>query len=287
MELTELCSSKLERIQKIKCAEIFLCVKLKKWEFVCFYCTNSIYNTPLDFVLHLESHYNLENDESDYEDLEAIHDISRLPDIADEGSQKDEQDTFPSELVKRSPGLVPDMKQVNSEEINISFEKCLPTSEECQKAQEMMWVSAYYKKKLQHEVNISDGDPVFTSYSCDICHETFSDKFGIARHFKIGHKRMKCKYCAKTFNSRYAMSLHSIRHEKKSGDDPNFYCTICTRRFKEERSLGFHMRKHNGEEKAYICEICQKKFTRSSTLRASYGESLVDCTTDALFLLEN
>lgn len=240
----------LEKTGKIKCAEIYRNIIQKSWEFSCLYC-DFAFDAAIDFAMHLENHFNLENNILDEDnkdsDIEDVHETST--NLQDDVKEEPEElsDTFSEEIEIKA---ISKSKEKTNPEGSIKYDE----SEEADMPKQRYPV-AY--------------EAVFPNYTCDICNKIFPSKPKIGHHLKYDHdkKSTKCRYCDKKFRSKYHLGKHQKRHENEEAKGSFYQCKICTRRFREERGLVYHLRKHSGEEKAYICEICEKTFTRSSTLR--------------------
>lgn len=238
------CDDSFEGTGKIKCAEIYRNITEKRWEFSCLYC-NELFDTAIDFVLHLENHFKIEND--------ILNEDSEDSDIVD--------------VIETSDNYQDDIKEEPDQVSDSLFEKIVIKTNPEGFIEHDESEEAETPKKNR---SVAD-EVVFPNYSCDICSKVFPTKPKISRHLKYDHdkKSTKCRYCEKMFRSKYQLGKHQKRHENEGAKGSLYQCKICTRRFRDERGLVYHLRKHSGEEKAYICEICEKTFTRSSTLRVS------------------
>lgn len=246
---------------KIKCAEIFRCTKSNQWKFSCFLCIES-FEAILDFVSHLENHFTSDEELPPIEIkpdnvIEHLKPANNLP-----------ADTIPLEnSTDTADHCDPGEPSIgNDANVGSSF-----TIEQQQQHGEWLNAKSISEPNSKRKYSVKarflpkSYELSFSSYTCDICQQELPDKHAIYKHLLGEHKRTKCKYCDKRFNSQSQLTKHQQRHENAS----KYQCDICARRFRDERGLTFHMRKHSGEKSPYICDICQKTFTRSSTLRVS------------------
>lgn len=247
-------STAYKETDKIKCAEIFRYTKSKQWEYACYLCTKSI-ETIIEFVSHLEEHFTSDDEAPSIQPkiVDIIHSLPTEAIVTERGIAS-----------PRCVGPGPANANEDSEDSNRTAKIQLSDDE---------WPSdkstSEPKSKRKYSVKArflpEPYESNFSSYTCDICLKQLPDKHAIYKHLLGEHKRTKCKYCDKRFNSQSQLSKHQTRHENKT----EYQCEICARRFRDERGLTFHMRKHSGEKNPYICDICEKTFTRSSTMRVS------------------
>ncbi|XP_077290771.1 uncharacterized protein LOC143914430 [Arctopsyche grandis] len=120
------------------------------------------------------------------------------------------------------------------------------------------------KKKTDRQIDQTD-DAVsnsITTYNCDLCEATFSNKRALIKH-KQSHisKPYFCEICQKNFNSEYA---HKISHD--SGRQ--FQCEICAKIFLRAATLRTHLLVHNNVL-PFRCTHpgCEKEFPLNSRLK--------------------
>ncbi|KAM3934550.1 zinc finger and BTB domain-containing protein 11 [Leptodactylus fuscus] len=117
-------------------------------------------------------------------------------------------------------------------------------------------------------------------HKCKECDMVFQRKYALIMH-SVKHDQMKefrCPLCKKEFQYRASLRAHLIRHARKT--DPatveteaikgmtkrQYICDICGRTLPKMSSLRLHMLKHTGV-KPHACQVCQKTFTHKHGLK--------------------
>ncbi|GFT65967.1 zinc finger protein with KRAB and SCAN domains 8 [Trichonephila clavipes] len=124
-------------------------------------------------------------------------------------------------------------------------------------------------------------DSAAKTYSCDLCRNTFSNEYILARHHlvhtvekpydcyvcgkKFREKPYDCDVCGKKFSKKFNLKEHTRIH---TGEMP-YDCDECGKKFNRKSILKEHVRIHTGE-KPYDCDECGKKFNRKSSLNVHY-----------------
>ncbi|XP_044729120.1 zinc finger protein 184-like [Chrysoperla carnea] len=126
---------------------------------------------------------------------------------------------------------------------------------------------------------------------CGICHKTFYDRHTLRRHIKTVHqdtRPFKCTLCPKSFHDERILRIHMVTHtgERRYKCDvqgcsrtytqstplaqhklkchsnnvseiTKFKCKICSKAFKQKKTMEEHLRFHSGVR----CTKCNKSFT--------------------------
>ena len=99
---------------------------------------------------------------------------------------------------------------------------------------------------------------------CAACGQTFRDRSGMKKHYKVfhmGQKDHKCDQC----ENEYSSKVHLKRHIEAAHMDLCFQCDFCTKVFKSSVDLKEHeKREHSGV--AIPCPTCNKKFIQQRNL---------------------
>ena len=112
---------------------------------------------------------------------------------------------------------------------------------------------------------ISDGnnsEDKVTSYTCNICEETFKNHSQYKTHklscTKIP-KKFVCSKCSKGFTARCYLSQHfDFKHTNKP---KKYYCKPCNKYFELEKTMKEHNRQlHNDGDYKYLCDFCSRGF---------------------------
>ena len=99
---------------------------------------------------------------------------------------------------------------------------------------------------------------------CEACGQTFRDKSGMKKHFKVHHMGQKDHKCDQCENE-YASKVHLKRHIEAAHMEMNFFCDFCSKEFKTSVDLKEHeKREHSGI--AIPCPKCNKKFIQQRNL---------------------
>ncbi|XP_033985611.1 serine/arginine repetitive matrix protein 2-like isoform X1 [Trematomus bernacchii] len=100
---------------------------------------------------------------------------------------------------------------------------------------------------------------------CPQCGKGFVYSFGLTKHLKMVHRRIKpfvCQICQKGFFTKRDVEAHLRMH---TGEKP-FHCNLCEKKFARRVELNIHLRWHNGE-KRHWCSYCGKGFLDSNNLK--------------------
>ncbi|KAK3739522.1 hypothetical protein QZH41_016194 [Actinostola sp. cb2023] len=87
------------------------------------------------------------------------------------------------------------------------------------------------------------------SYSCEICHSTFTKSTSLKAHLlkHTGERKYRCDTCTKTFFSSSSLKIHVRVH---TGDRP-FTCKECPRKFSDPSNFNKHKRWHT-KQKSHV-----------------------------------
>ncbi|KAJ7408147.1 Zinc finger and BTB domain-containing protein 11 [Willisornis vidua] len=119
------------------------------------------------------------------------------------------------------------------------------------------------KKMKQPKRDTTENNEVEAQHKCTECGMVFQRRYALIMH-TLKHERSKeykCPVCGKTFTYKHGLKMHLALHEVQK----QFKCDLCEKSFVTKRSLQEHMSIHTGESK-YHCSICGKSFHRASGL---------------------
>lgn len=120
------------------------------------------------------------------------------------------------------------------------------------------------KRSLEIHVDNHEGRKVNTAM-CNVCDKAFYDASSLNKHVKTVHmdyKPFPCTMCDRRFSENKTLVEHLRVH---TGERP-FACEVCGKTYKRASELNFHLRKHNGEVNLN-CPECGKGFMRMGQLR--------------------
>uniref|UniRef100_A0A8C5LVQ5 Zinc finger and BTB domain containing 11 n=1 Tax=Leptobrachium leishanense TaxID=445787 RepID=A0A8C5LVQ5_9ANUR len=124
-----------------------------------------------------------------------------------------------------------------------------------------------------------EGSKVETEHKCYECGMVFQRRYALImhsmKHDKI--KEFKCPLCTKEFQYKASLRAHLIRHARRPDvcvpesaieghTKRQFICDICGRTLPKLYSLRLHMLRHTGV-KPHACTICEKTFTHKHGLK--------------------
>ena len=96
-------------------------------------------------------------------------------------------------------------------------------------------------------------------FKCSKCPQSFNFETHLKAHF-VKHSLSKqppdlfCDQCDQVFHTRSALSYHKAKHVKSE-----YPCNQCTKSFKSDFGLKYHLKIHNNEA-PYLCDDCGQKF---------------------------
>ncbi|XP_028301530.1 axoneme-associated protein mst101(2)-like isoform X2 [Gouania willdenowi] len=100
---------------------------------------------------------------------------------------------------------------------------------------------------------------------CPQCGKGFVYRYGLAKHIRMVHSRIKpfvCQICNKSYATRQDVESHTRSH---TGEKP-FSCEFCEKRFIRRVQLNMHLRRHLGERR-FWCPECNKGFMDMSNMK--------------------
>ncbi|KAF8770538.1 Zinc finger protein 26 like protein [Argiope bruennichi] len=105
------------------------------------------------------------------------------------------------------------------------------------------------------------------NFKCEICFKTFASLTTMNRHIKkhSSKEKLSCYQCSKTFADKTGFQKHIKMHE--ISNYTNFKCSICEKKFPEEKLLNEHILAFHDFFKKYPCSICKRRFKNSYHLR--------------------
>ena len=125
-------------------------------------------------------------------------------------------------------------------------------------------------------------------YTCDECGKSFEKENKLQKHLRIherakeqqdtNFKRFLCHICSKTFRQNTGLMFHMRTH---TGYKPHV-CKYCGRGFTSNSNCINHERTHTGD-RPFVCHFCSAAFAKSCTLKAHItthtGEANYHCKT--------
>ncbi|XP_062575876.1 zinc finger and BTB domain-containing protein 49-like [Saccostrea cucullata] len=108
-----------------------------------------------------------------------------------------------------------------------------------------------------------------TPSKCKYCGKMFEDMWETKKHMQKDHleqlnKEFTCNICHQTFSEKQDLRNHKF---SAHGSKRKFTCEECGRNFNHLSTLESHRKVHTGGDRSYVCEICGKRFPPRNTLR--------------------
>lgn len=186
-----------------------------------------------------------------------------------------EMDPYKSKLRERSVGEGGYIQLHRGKEKKNFNRKSVPKSAVQQAARKL--VERGKKRMLPPK---KEAPKVEEEHKCKECGMVFPRKYALIMH-SVKHDRVKefkCPLCKKEFQYRASLRAHLVRHSRKAEPAAaemetakgrtkrQYICDICGRTLPKMCSLRLHMLKHTGV-KPHVCQICQKTFTHKHGLK--------------------
>ncbi len=94
-------------------------------------------------------------------------------------------------------------------------------------------------------------------WTCNICNEEFSGKYGLRYHKDNVHRTalFTCQICEQTFTKKYQRDYHKTKEHPKDSYD----CVICEEKFTKRHLLKYHIKKAHSTT-VFSCEYCNEVF---------------------------
>lgn len=245
-------------------------------KFICNVCNMKFYRQD-----RLESHKNRYGHNEDKASLE----LQKLSDeksaiklinswIREELDSDNEEKGFPCEICGKSYDTKRSLLKHQLHMHNSQEEGCRNCDDVC---------ICEEKNKKQEKTN-----EISKTYRCNECKKFFDTDIKLQRHTKI-HKRSKeqedanfkrflCHICSKTFRQNTGLMFHMRTH---TGYKPHV-CKYCGRGFTSNSNCINHERTHTGD-RPFVCHFCSAAFAKSCTLKAHItthtGEANYHCKT--------
>uniref|UniRef100_A0A8C4P6K7 Zinc finger and BTB domain-containing protein 11 n=1 Tax=Dromaius novaehollandiae TaxID=8790 RepID=A0A8C4P6K7_DRONO len=181
--------------------------------------------------------------------------VSQLENIA-----SSQDDTYKSKLRQRSVSEGGYIRLHKGIERKLQSRKTNPKSAIQQVAMKLVQRG---KKMKQPKRETTENNEAEAQHKCSECGMVFQRRYALIMH-TLKHERTKdykCPVCGKTFTYKHGLKMHLALHEVQK----QFKCDLCEKSFVTKRSLQEHMSIHTGESK-YLCSICGKSFHRASGL---------------------
>ena len=112
------------------------------------------------------------------------------------------------------------------------------------------------------------------SHTCKECKCLFPNRSEWKKHITTCYRKLKCRFCNKTFRYIAWLSLHEKHHKEKP-----YECEICQEVFIQKNDLSEHRKTHKGE--SFECNECGKKFIQKCNLAThvllAHERKVFDC----------
>lgn len=146
---------------------------------------------------------------------------------------------------------------------NHMFKKHEGYEVECHKCE----YKANKRYNLNRHIKIHQKQKIYTK-SCKFCGKTFSSKFYghrlVLHHINKEHLKLKysCEQCNYTTDRKYNLNIHIKRHHEKI----RYQCTVCEYEAMSRTSLKYHVQSIH-ENVTYPCKLCNMIFKGNTSLK--------------------
>lgn len=134
---------------------------------------------------------------------------------------------------------------------------------ECSSLHETIY-DVFQHNNIHASNNTTNFTVVNRRYKCISCDKTFSNMSRLRTHAKTHETKWprQCTYCDDMISKRGDMFLHmNAKHDNMK----KYVCTLCGKKFFQEKHLTSHLQIHTGEKK-YMCDVCGWSFQAQNNL---------------------
>ena len=114
------------------------------------------------------------------------------------------------------------------------------------------------QKEPSNVQKIDETSPNESSYLCDQCESSFSEKANLLIHKKTKHNIYQCELCDECFSQTSYLKKHLNSH--------SLQCIHCGKSFKRKYHLDRHINSVH-KQITYQCDECQSSFTQEAHLQ--------------------